>query len=48
MAYIQFTEEERERARTTDIVELLKSQGETLKRSGSEYEWLDGTQKVTI
>ena len=48
MAYIQFTEEERERARTTDIVELLKSQGETLKRSGSEYEWLDVTQKVTV
>lgn len=47
-SYIYFTEEERERARTTDLVELLKSQGETLKRSGSEYEWLDGTQKVTI
>lgn len=47
-SYIHFTEEERERARTADISELLKSQGETLKRSGSEYEWLDGTQKVTI
>lgn len=47
-SYIYFTKEERERARTTDLVELLKSQGETLKRSGSEYEWLDGTQKVTI
>lgn len=47
-SYIYFTEEERERARTADLVELLKSQGETLKRSGSEFEWLDGTQKVTI
>lgn len=47
-SYIYFTKEERERARTADIAELLKSQGETLKRSGSEYEWLDGTQKVTI
>ena len=47
-SYIYFTEEEREQARTTDLVELLKSQGETLKKSGSEYEWLDGTQKVTI
>lgn len=47
-SYIHFTEEEKERARTADIAELLKSQGETLKRSGSEYEWLDGTQKVTI
>ena len=36
-SYIHFTEEERERARNTDLVELLKSQGETLKRSGSEY-----------
>ena len=47
-SYIHFTEEERERARNTDLVELLRSQCETLKRSGSEYEWLDGTQKVTI
>ena len=30
-SYIHFTEEERERARNTDLVELLKSQGETLK-----------------
>ena len=27
---------------------LLESQGETLKRSGSEYEWKDGSQKVTV
>lgn len=31
-SYIYFTEEERERARTADIAELLKSQGETLKK----------------
>lgn len=43
-----YTEEERRRARQTDLVELLRSQGETLKRCGSEYEWLDGGQKVTI
>lgn len=48
MSYVNFTKEERERARTTDLVELLKSQGEPLKRSGSEYEWLDGSQKVTV
>ena len=46
--YIHYTEEEKSRARQTDLVELLRSQGETLKRSGSEYEWLDGNQKVTI
>lgn len=31
-SYIHFTEEERERARTADISELLKSQGETVRQ----------------
>ncbi len=46
--YIHFTDEQKEQARQTDICELLRSQGEKLKRSGSEYEWHDGSQKVTI
>lgn len=46
--YIHFTDEQKEQARQTGIVSLLVSQGETVKRSGSEYEWLDGSQKVTI
>ena len=46
--YIHFTEEQKEQARRTDLVELLRSQGETLKRSGSEYEWKDGSAKITI
>lgn len=46
--YIHFTDEQKEQARQTDLVSLLKYQGETLKRSGSEYEWKDGSQKVTI
>ena len=46
--YIHFTEEQKAQARRTDIVSLLKSQGETVKRSGSEYEWKDGAAKVTI
>lgn len=46
--YIHYTDEQKERARQTDIAELLRSQGETLKRSGKEYEWLDGGQKVTV
>lgn len=46
--YIHFTDEQKERARRTDIAELLRSQGETLKRSGSEFEWKDGSAKVTI
>lgn len=47
-AYIPFTEEQKERARTTDLVSFLRAQGETLKRSGKEYEWRDGSDKVTV
>ena len=47
-SYIHFTDKQKEQARQTDIVSLLKSQGETVKRSGREYEWKDGSQKVTI
>lgn len=46
--YIYFTKEQRERARRTDLANFLISQGEKVKKSGSEYEWLDGLQKVTI
>ena len=46
--YIHFTEEQKQAARQIDIAGLLHSQGETLKRSGSEYEWLDGSAKVTV
>lgn len=46
--YIHFTEEQREQAHQAELVSFLKSQGEKLKRSGSEYEWKDGSQKVTI
>lgn len=48
MPYIQFTEQEKERARRTSIADLIRRNGGTLKRSGSEEEWLDGGQKVTI
>ncbi|WP_294908776.1 DUF3991 and toprim domain-containing protein [uncultured Ruminococcus sp.] len=46
--YIHFTKEQREQARRTDLANFLISQGEKVKKSGSEYEWLDGSQKVTI
>ena len=46
--YIHFTEEQKARARQTDLAELLRGQGEQLKRSGKEYEWRDGGAKVTI
>lgn len=47
-SYIHFTEEQKEQARQTDLCDLLQRQGEKLKRSGREYEWRDGSQKVTI
>lgn len=46
--YIHFTEEQKRQARQTDIVSLLQSQGEQIKKSGSEYEWLYNSQKITI
>lgn len=35
--YIYFTAGQKEAARQTDLVSLLQSQGEHLKRSGKEY-----------
>ena len=46
--YISFTKEQREQARRTDLANFLISHGEKVKKSGSEYEWFDGSQKVTI
>ncbi len=46
--YIHFTDEQKKQARQTDLAAMLKSQGETVRRSGSEYEWKDGSAKVTI
>ena len=46
--YIHFTTEQREAARQTDLVALLQSQGEQFKRSGKEYVWHDGSEKVTL
>lgn len=37
--FIYFTEEQKKRARETDLVSFLNSRGERLKRSGSEHEW---------
>ena len=46
--YIHFTKEQREHARCTDLAQFLISHGEKIRKSGSEYKWLDGSQKVTI
>ncbi len=48
MPYVKFTEQQKEQARMTDIADIIRRIGGTLKRSGSEQEWMDGTQKVTI
>ena len=46
--YIHFTPEQKEQAHSTDLVSFLRSRGETLKRSGSEYEWKTNEGKVTV
>lgn len=46
--YIHFTDEQKKQARQTDLAAMLTSQGETVRRSGSEHEWKDGSAKVTI
>lgn len=43
-----FTEQQKAIAERTSLVDLLRSQGETLKPSGTEWEWLCRGQKVTI
>ncbi len=48
MPYVQFTEQQKEQARMTSIADLIRRTGGTVKRSGSEEEWMDGSQKVTI
>ena len=46
--YIHFTPEQKDQARLTDIADLLRRQGEVLKKSGSELVWRDGSEKVTV
>ena len=48
MGYVKFTEEERNRAREINLADFLTERGETVKKSGSEFVWLDGEQKVTL
>lgn len=45
--YIQFTDEQKQRAANTDLAAFLLSQGESLKRCGSEMLWEAGG-RVTI
>lgn len=43
-----YSEEEKSAARHTDIASFLTARGEQLKRSGSEFEWTNGCEKITI
>lgn len=46
--YIHFTPEQKDQARLTDIGDILRRQGEVLKKSGSELVWGNGSEKVTV
>ena len=46
--YVRLSQEEIDSAKHTDIAMMLQGMGETVRRSGSEYEWLDGGRKVTL
>lgn len=48
MSHIHFTEEQIAQAKSADLSEYLRSRGETLKRSGSEWEWVHDGAKITI
>lgn len=48
MPYINFTEQEKESANTSSIVEYLRSHGETVERAGREHVWHAPSGKVSI
>lgn len=43
-----YTKDEIALAKSVDLVDLLKRQGEVLTKSGSEYQWGEGSNKVTV
>lgn len=44
----RYSIEQINRANDADLVDLLKAHGQFVKRVGSEYEWLDGNETVSI
>ncbi len=48
MPFIKFTEQEKESANATNIVDYLISHGESVKRSGREFVWNSPSGRVTI
>ena len=47
MPYIHFTDEQKRQANSADLVEFLRSKGEPLIRSGSEYR-MSSNHSVTV
>ena len=48
MPFIKLTEEEKERANTSSIVDYLTAHGESVKRTGREYVWEAPSGKVSV
>lgn len=46
--YIEFTEDQKQRANDADLVALLERDGQQLKRSGSEFTWDCGGHPISI
>lgn len=46
--HVVYTDEEKRAASETDIVSILERNGQEVRRRGSEYEWLDNGQVVSI
>jgi len=46
--YTNFNASQKEQARTTDIADFLRHQGESVKREGKSYAWMSGGEKVSI
>ena len=46
--YIKFTDEQKRRANETNLVALLERNGQQVKRVGSQFEWSDNGQTVSI
>lgn len=46
--FTKYSDEQIQRAAEADLVDFLRKHGQHLKRVGSEYEWMDGNETVSI
>ena len=44
----KYSDEQIQRAADTDLVDFLRKNGQQVKRVGTEYEWMDGDETVSI